>query len=184
MHLHRGFFMPIFSTMHLHRAFFMSIQTAFSQQSGNFAGKEHHKPGILRQRRAPHRGAHRQWQSAGSHRHQTRPTGPPSMPAPSWPAWSAAWPPPVCTRRSSSWWATTEPECSKRPSHAGGPFLLLRRKRAHCKSSQKVVNTLNFVQKAKDGSRFSTHCRLYSGALSGTRTLGPLIKSQLLYQLS
>ena len=48
----------------------------------------------------------------------------------------------------------------------------------------KVVNTLNFVQKAKDGSRFSTHCRLYSGALSGTRTLGPLIKSQLLYQLS
>ena len=54
----------------------------------------------------------------------------------------------------------------------------------YLKSSQKVVNTLNFVQKAKDGSRFSTYCRLYSGALSGTRTLGPLIKSQLLYQLS
>ena len=57
------------------------------------------------------------------------------------------------------------------------------RARTH-ESSQKVVNTLNFVQKAKDDSRFSTHCRLYSGALSGTRTLGPLIKSQLLYQLS
>ena len=57
------------------------------------------------------------------------------------------------------------------------------RTRTH-ESSQKVVSTLNFVQKAKDGSRFSTHCRLYSGALSGTRTLGPLIKSQLLYQLS
>ena len=26
----------------------------------------------------------------------------PSMPAPSWPVWSAAWPPPACTRRSSS----------------------------------------------------------------------------------
>ena len=51
-------------------------------------------------------------------------------------------------------------------------------------SSQKVVSAINFVQKAKDDSRFSTHCRLYSGALSGTRTLGPLIKSQLLYQLS
>ena len=48
----------------------------------------------------------------------------------------------------------------------------------------KVVNAIKSVQKAKDGSRFSTHCRLYSGALSGTRTLGPLIKSQLLYQLS
>ena len=46
----------------------------------------------------------------------------PSMPAPSWPAW----PPPVCTRRSSSWWVTTKPERSKRPSHAGGPFLLFR----------------------------------------------------------
>ena len=142
----------------------MPIQKAFLQQSGNFAGKEHHKPGISRRRRAPHRGAHRQRQSAGSHRHQAGPTGPPSMPAPSWPAWSAAWPPPACTRRSSSWWAITEPGCSK--------------------SSRKVVNTLNFVQKAKDDSRFSTHCRLYSGALSGTRTLGPLIKSQLLYQLS
>ena len=51
-------------------------------------------------------------------------------------------------------------------------------------SSQKVVSAIKFVQKAKDDSRFSTHCRLYSGALSGTRTLGPLIKSQLLYQLS
>ena len=49
-----------------------------------------------------------------------------SMPAPSWPAWSAAWPPPVCTRRSSSWWVITEPECSKRPSRMGGPFLLFR----------------------------------------------------------
>ena len=29
MHAHRGFFMPIFSTMHLHRAFFMPIQKAF-----------------------------------------------------------------------------------------------------------------------------------------------------------
>ena len=38
--------------MHLHRAFFMPIQKAFSQQSGNSAGKEHHKPGILRRRRA------------------------------------------------------------------------------------------------------------------------------------
>ena len=126
MHLHRGFFMPIFSTMHLHRAFFMPIQKAFSQQIGNFAGKEHHKPGFLRQRRAPHRGAHRQRQSAGSHRHQAGPAGPPSTPAPSWPAWSAAWPPPACTRRSSSWWVITKPECSKRPSHAGGPFLLFR----------------------------------------------------------
>lgn len=51
----------------------------------------------------------------------------------------------------------------------------------YLKSSQKVVNTLNFVQKAKDDSRFSTHCRLYSGALSGTRTLGPLIKSHRFY---
>ncbi|MCI7254260.1 MAG: hypothetical protein MR483_03120, partial [Bacteroidales bacterium] len=50
---------------------------------------------------------------------------------------------------------------------------------SHCKSSQKVVSAIKSVQKAKDGSRFSTHCRLYSGALSGTRTLGPLIKSQL-----
>ena len=50
----------------------------------------------------------------------------PSRDAPSWPAWSAAWPPPVCTRRSSSWWVITEPECSKRPSRVGGPFLLLR----------------------------------------------------------
>ena len=180
MHLHRGFFMPIFSTMHLHRAFFMPIQKAFSQQSGNSAGKEHYKPGFLRQRRAPHRGAHRQRQSAGSHRHQTGPTGPPSTPAPSWPAWSAAWPPPACTRRSSSWWVTTKPECSKRPSRVGGLFCCCA-ENAHI---AKVVNTLNFVQKAKDGSRFSTHCRLYSGALSGTRTLGPLIKSQLLYQLS
>ena len=48
----------------------------------------------------------------------------------------------------------------------------------------KVVSAIKSVQKAKDDSRFSTHCRLYSGALSGTRTLGPLIKSQLLYQLS
>ena len=47
----------------------MSIQTAFLQQSGNSAGKEHHEPGILRQRRAPHRGTHSQRQSAGSHRH-------------------------------------------------------------------------------------------------------------------
>ena len=122
---HRGFFMPIFSTIHLHRAFFMSIQTAFLQQSGNSAGKEHHKPGILRQRRAPHRGAHRQRQSAGSHRHQTGPAGPSSTPAPSWPAWSAAWPPPACTRRSSSWWAITEPGCSKRPSRVGGPFVVV-----------------------------------------------------------
>ena len=57
------------------------------------------------------------------------------------------------------------------------------RARTH-ESSQKVVSAIKSVQKAKDGSRFSTHCRLYSGALSGTRTLGPLIKSQLLYQLS
>ena len=102
------------------------MRKKITQQSGNFSGKEHHKPGILRQRRAPHRGAHRQRQSAGSHRHQTGPTGSPSMPAPSWPAWSAAWPPPACTRRSSSWWAITEPECSKRPSRMGGPFLLFR----------------------------------------------------------
>ena len=57
------------------------------------------------------------------------------------------------------------------------------RTRTH-ESSQKVVSAIKSIQKAKDGSRFSTHCRLYSGALSGTRTLGPLIKSQLLYQLS
>ena len=48
----------------------------------------------------------------------------------------------------------------------------------------KVVSAIKSVQKAKDGKRFSTHSSLYSGALSGTRTLGPLIKSQLLYQLS
>ena len=48
----------------------------------------------------------------------------------------------------------------------------------------KVVSAIKSIQKAKDDSRFSTRCRLYSGALSGTRTLGPLIKSQLLYQLS
>ena len=57
------------------------------------------------------------------------------------------------------------------------------RTRTH-KSSQKVVSAIKSIQKAKNGSRFSTHCRFYSGALSGTRTLGPLIKSQLLYQLS
>ena len=102
---------------------FMPMRKKITQQSGNFAGKKHHETGISRRRRAPHRGAHRQRQSAGSHRHQAGPAGPPSTPAPSWPAWSAAWPPPACTRCSSSWWAITEPECSKRPSHAGGPFL-------------------------------------------------------------
>ena len=66
----------------------------------------------------------------------------------------------------------------------GGLRGVCRARTGTHESSQKVVNTLNFVQKAKDGIRFSTHCRLYSGALSGTRTLGPLIKSQLLYQLS
>ena len=104
---------------------FMPMRKKITQQSGNSAGKEHHKPGILRQRRASHRGAHRQRQSAGSHRHQAGPTGPPSMPAPSWPAWSAAWSPPACTRRSSSWWVTTKPECSKRPSRMGGPFIVV-----------------------------------------------------------
>ena len=38
----------------------------------------------------------------------------------------AAWPLPACTKRSSSWWVTTKPGCSKRPSRMGGPFLLFR----------------------------------------------------------
>ena len=66
----------------------------------------------------------------------------------------------------------------------GGLRGVYRARTGTYESSQKVVSAIKSVQKAKDGSRFSTHCRLYFGALSGTRTLGPLIKSQLLYQLS
>ena len=38
--------------------------------------------------------------------------------------------------------------------------------------------------KNKAFMRYFLHKRLFSGGRSGTRTLGPLIKSQLLYQLS
>ena len=66
----------------------------------------------------------------------------------------------------------------------GGLRGVYRARTGTHESSQKVVSAIKSVQKTKDDRRFSTHCRLYSGALSGTRTLGPLIKSQLLYQLS
>ena len=63
------------TTMHLHRAFFMPIQTAFLQQSGNFAGKEHHEPGISRRRRDPSSGC----SSSTAKRRQS--------PTPSWANW-------------------------------------------------------------------------------------------------
>ena len=123
--------------MHLHRAFLCPYKRHFCSKAAILLERSTMNLEFRADGVTPHRGAHRQRQSAGSHRHQAGPTGPPSMPAPSWPAWSAAWPPPACTKRSSSWWVTTKPECSKRPSRMGGPFLLLRRKRAHCKSSQR-----------------------------------------------
>ena len=111
--------MPIFSTMHLHRAFLCPYKRHFHSKTAILPERSTMNLEFCASGVTPHRGAHRQRQSAGSHRHQAGPAGPPATPAPSWP-------PPVCTRRSSSWWVTTEPECSKRPSRMGGPFLLFR----------------------------------------------------------
>ena len=52
------------------------------------------------------------------------------------------------------------------------------------KSSQKVVKLAIWYKKRSHTARFSTLLCGFSGAPPGTRTLGPLIKSQLLYQLS